>query len=134
MPIFVLLDSNFFMLPIMFKIDIFKEIEDLISRETIFVTVPPVLNELRRLSEKPTKLGRKALLALYLASKCEILETDMENLPKGRVDDFILEFSKRKKFIVATTDINLKKRLREMNVPVIYLRGRSHIELDGFID
>ena len=122
------------MLPIMLKIDIFKEIEDLLSRKISFVTVPPVLNELRRLSEKPTKIGRKASLALHLASKCEVLKIDVENITEGNVDDFILEFSKRKKIIVATTDINLKKRLRKIKVPVIHLRGCSHIELDGFIE
>jgi len=122
------------MLPIMLKMDIFNEIEDLLSRKIIFVTVPPVLSELKRLSEKPTKVGRRASLALKLASKCEVLKNDVENMPEGNVDDFILGFSKGKKIIVATTDINLKKRLRKMKIPVIHLRGCSHIELDGFID
>jgi len=122
------------MIPIMFKIDIFKEIEDLLSRKIVFATVPPVLNELKRLSNKPTKLGRNASLALHLTSKCKILEEDIKNLPKDNVDNFILEFSKRKKIIVATTDIKLKKRLRELKVPVIHLRGCSHLELVGFID
>lgn len=74
-----------------------------------------------------------AKLALNFASKCTILNSNSEKIPKGSVDDFIVSFARDKKVIVATTDINLKKKLRRISVPVIYLRGRKQIKLDGFI-
>lgn len=130
----VLLDSNFLILPASHKIDVFREIENLLCRNVIFVTIQPVINELKRLSKKPTKLGRKASLALKFVSKCNILELDSKNISDGNADDSILEFSKSRKIVVATTDINLKKRLREVSIPVIYLRGRSQIKLDGYLE
>jgi rRNA-processing protein FCF1 len=130
----VLLDSNFLILPVSQRIDVFNEIEKLLSTNVIFVTIRPVINELKRLSKKSTKLGKKALLALNFISKCKILEFDSENVLKGNTDDFIVEFSKGKEIIVATNDINLKKRLRELNIPVIYLRGHSQIKLDGYFE
>jgi rRNA-processing protein FCF1 len=130
----VLLDSNFLILPASHKIDVFREIENLLCLNVVFVTIQPVINELKRLSRKPTKLGKKASFALKLVSKCNIIELDSKNISNGNADDLILEFSKSRKIIVATTDINLKKRLREMNVPVIYLRGRSQIKLDGYLE
>lgn len=130
----VLLDSNFFILPVSHKIDIFREIENLLCINVIFVTIQPVINELKRLSKKPTKLGKKASLALKFISKCNILDLDSKKFSKGNVDDLILEFSKNGKIIVATTDINLKKRLREIGTPVIYLRGHSQIKLEGHLD
>ncbi len=128
-----MLDSNFLMIPASFKIDIFREIENLLCAKVIFATVPPVIDELKRISKKPTKLGKKAKLALNFASKCTILNSYSEKNPEGSVDDFIVSFTREKKVIVATTDINLKKKLRRISVPVIYLRGRKQIKLDGFI-
>ncbi|MCW3975796.1 MAG: hypothetical protein NWE86_06100 [Candidatus Bathyarchaeota archaeon] len=130
----VLLDSNFLILPASHKIDVFREIENLLCMNVIFVTIQPVINELKRLAKKPTKLGKKASLALKFVSKCNILELDSKNITKRNADDSILDLSKSRKIIVATTDIYLKKRLREMNIPVIYLRGHSQIKLDGHLE
>jgi rRNA-processing protein FCF1 len=33
--------------------------------------------------------------------------------------------------VVATNDIELKKRLRDINVPVVYLREKSKLEVEG---
>jgi rRNA-processing protein FCF1 len=33
--------------------------------------------------------------------------------------------------VVATSDIELKKRLRDINIPVVYLRDKSKLEVEG---
>ncbi len=33
--------------------------------------------------------------------------------------------------LVATTDIELRKKLRNINIPVVYLRDKSKLEVDG---
>jgi len=47
------------------------------------------------------------------------------------VDDAIVKASQKLGAVVATTDIALKKRLRDINVPVVYLRDKSKLEVDG---
>jgi rRNA-processing protein FCF1 len=47
------------------------------------------------------------------------------------VDDAIVKASQKLGAIVATTDIELKKRLRSINVPVVYLREKSKLEVEG---
>ena len=130
----VLLDSNFLILPISSKIDIFREIENLLPRRILFTVIPPILSELIRLSRKSSKIGKQALVALQFKSKCKILHMENEGISGRNVDDVIVDFAKTRRIIVATTDINLKKRLREIHVPVIYLRGHSRLELDGCIE
>jgi len=130
----VLLDSNFLILPISKKIDVFVEIENLLSRRIIFTVIPPIMDELKKISHRSTKIGKYASAALKFASKCKILEIEDKEILGRNVDDIIVDFSRKKNIIVATTDINLKKRLREINIPVIYLRDHSRLDLDGYID
>ena len=53
-------------------------------------------------------------------------------LPKSKgVDESIFEASKKIGDIVATNDRILRKRLRNINIPVIYLRGKSRLCLEG---
>lgn len=130
----VLLDSNFLILPISKKVDVFLEIENLLSRRIIFTVIPPIIDELKKISQRTTKIGKYASTALKFTSKCKILEIEDKEILGRNVDDIIVDFSIKKNIIVATTDINLKKRLRKMNIPVIYLRDHSRLELDGCID
>ncbi|MBS7623320.1 nucleotide-binding protein [Candidatus Bathyarchaeota archaeon] len=129
MPYRVALDSNFFFLPLTVRMDIFSETERLLPGRAQFIVIKPVREEIERLSGRRSQLGRKAKFALRLLKRCEeIGEVDAA----GTVDDALVNYAKRHRVVVATTDRKLRKRLRDINVPVIYLRGRSRLELEGF--
>jgi rRNA-processing protein FCF1 len=129
MPIKVILDSNFLMIPFQFKIDIFQEIEYLLQKKVDFVVPSAVKSELTGISSRGGEGAPEASLALQLASRCRVVEVTLE--PQETVDDAILKASQKLGAVVATTDIELKKRLRAINVPVVYLREKSKLEVEG---
>ncbi len=131
-PLKIILDSNTFFVPIYFKIDIFREIKRLLNRNIELVLISPIKEELELLVTKNSKKNnRNAALALSFALKCKYIKLEV---PKDiLVDDIIVEKAKDWKAIVFTNDRMLKKRLRNISVPVIYVRQKSFLEIDGMI-
>jgi len=129
LPIKVILDSNFLMIPFQFNIDIFQEIEYLLQKKVDFVVPSAVKSELTGISSRGGEGAPEASLALQLASRCRVVEVTLE--PQETVDDAIVKASQKLGAVVATTDIDLKKRLRDINVPVVYLREKSKLEVEG---
>jgi rRNA-processing protein FCF1 len=129
MPIKVILDSNFLMIPFQFHIDVFQEIEYLLQKKVDFVVPSAVKTELTGISTRGGEGAPEASLALQLASRCRVVEVTLQE--GESVDDAIVKASQKLGAIVATTDIELKKRLRDINVPVVYLREKSKLEVEG---
>jgi rRNA-processing protein FCF1 len=129
MPVKVILDSNFLMIPFQFKIDIFQEIEYLLQKKVDFVVPSAVKAELTGISSRGGEGAPEASLALQLASRCRVVDVVLES--QESVDDAIVKASQKLGALVATTDIDLKKRLRDINVPVVYLREKSKLEVEG---
>ncbi len=131
-PIKVILDSNAFFTPIYFKIDIFSELKQLLNRNLEMILISPIKQELKMLAEKNSnKNSKNASLALNFALECKYIEV---KIPKGMLtDDIIVKKAKEWKAIVFTNDRELKERLRNIRVPVIYVRQKSFLAIDGMI-
>ena len=129
MPLRIILDSNFLFVPIQFRVDIFRELEQVTNRKVEAVLLRPVYGELKKLSVGGGKTGRYAEMALRYAKKMKIL--DLEAQPGETVDNFILRLASEWKCPVATNDRVLRKKLRDIDVTVIYLRQKSHLEIEG---
>jgi uncharacterized protein len=128
----VILDSNALFVPLKFKIDIFCEIERLLNRNLTFVLLSPIKQELELLAAKKSpKIRMEATYALRLAEKCEYVVVDRDK--KMTTDDVILKVAKAWKSPVFTNDSQLRNRLRDISVPVIYVRQKSRLEIDGLI-
>jgi len=131
-PLKVILDSNAFYIPLELKIDIFEETRLLLNRNLDFVLLSPVKHELELLAAKNSpKTRREALYALKIAEKCEYIVVD--NLEKLPADDVIVKVAKKWNSPVLTNDRQLRKRLRDISVPVIYVRQKSRLYIDGLI-
>jgi rRNA-processing protein FCF1 len=130
-PLKVILDSNALFIPLEFKVDIFEETKRILNRNVEFVLLSAVKRELETLaaSEEPT-LRRQASFALRLAEKCRLVSVDAKSQV---VDDIIVRVAKSWQSTVLTNDIALRKRLRDISVPVIYLRQKSRLDIDGLI-
>ena len=128
-PVKIILDSNAFFVPIYFKIDIFREIKQLLNRNIELILISPIKQELELLVEK--KKNKKAIFALQLALKCKYIELDVAK--DSLTDDIIVEKANEWKAVVFTNDRMLKKRLRNISVPVVYVRQKSFLEIDGMI-
>lgn len=130
-PLKLILDSNSFFIPLEFKIDIFEELKKLLNRNLEFILLSPVKQELEVLSRKNvSKKSRYAKFALQLSEKCKTVSIKDFGEP---VDDLILRIAKEWNTPVFTNDRTLKKRLRDISVPVIYLRQKSRLDVDGSI-
>jgi len=125
----IILDSNAFFVPLQFKIDIVEELKTLLNMRHELVLLSPVKQELERLVNEGSPQTRKnAVYALKLAEKCKLVNVkDGEN----PVDDVIMEAVRKGNCAVFTNDKQLKKKLRDINVPVIYVRQKSRLNLDG---
>jgi rRNA-processing protein FCF1 len=127
----VILDSNAFFTSLEFKIDVFEETRRLLNRNIDFVLLTAVKRELEFLAtgDEP-KTRRQASFALRLAEKCVLVPVE----DKGEAtDDVILRVAKSWNAPVFTNDRALKARLRDISVPVIYLRQKSRLFIDGLI-
>ncbi len=128
----VILDSNFLFLVFQFKIDIFDEMEALIGRFEP-VVLSTTVKELEELTKRGSeKLRRQASAALKMAGRCKVMNVEME--PGETFDDVILRIAKEWRYPVATNDRTLRRRLRGEDVPTIFLRQRSHLEIEGYIE
>jgi len=128
----VILDSNALFVPLQFKIDIFSDLERLLNRNFELILLSPVKRELEALAEKGSpKMRKNASYALKLAERCKYVEVD--DLASALTDDIIVRIAKEWNSPVFTNDKQLRKRLRDISVPVIYVRQKSHLEIDGMI-
>lgn len=128
----VIVDSNFLFIPLKFRVDIFTELQRLLEGRARYVVPSPVLEELQLIKrEAKPSLRRQAAFALRLAERCERVD---EGLRDGEtVDELIIRLAETWGCPVATNDARLRRRLRERFIPVIYMREKSHLELDGAI-
>ncbi|RLI12729.1 hypothetical protein DRO35_02370 [Candidatus Bathyarchaeota archaeon] len=126
----VILDSNFFFIPFRFRIDIFEELNVLLGKAEPIV-LSTTLDEMRKILKRSR--GKKFMefsAALKLAEKCEILKVEKET--SEEYDDVILRVAKHLRIPVATNDAELRKKLRKLGLPTIYLREKSKLVIEGY--
>ena len=129
MPVKVILDSNFLMAPFQYHVDVFEELEYLLQKKIDFIVPSAVKLELTSISSRGGEGAAEASLALQLASRCRVVDVTLG--PQETVDDAIMKAAQKLTAVVATNDIELKKRLRDINIPVVYLRDKSKLEVEG---
>jgi rRNA-processing protein FCF1 len=129
------------MIPFQFNLDVFQEIEYLLQKKVDFIVPSAVKSELTGISARGGEGAAEASLALQLASRCRVVEVTLDETET--VDDAIIKSSQKLGAVVATTDIELKKRLRDPAasgrlegsrwhpVPVIFMRDKSKLEIEG---
>ncbi len=127
----VIMDSNALFAPLQFKIDLFDELERLLNRRFELILLSSVRCELEKLAAEGSPTTRRmAAFALKFAEKCKYVDVETS---AETVDDAIVEVAARWKSPVFTNDSQLRKRLRDISVPVIYVRQKSHLEIEGMI-
>lgn len=130
MPVKVIVDSNFLMTPSQFRIDVFSELGRILNRQVQIIVLSPVYNELRNISLKGhPKTSKQADQALKIIEELAIV--DIKPKPEETVDDLIIRVAKEWNCPVATNDRELRKKLKGMGVPVIYLRQGVRLETEG---
>ena len=125
----VVIDTNFFMVPFQFNVDIITELENLLPSYKL--TTPSfVINELKGLKKNSKgKIRLNANLALKLANSSKVEIKDISLLENETVDDALLRVSE----VLATNDIELKNRAKDKGITVAYLRQKKYIAVEGKI-
>ena len=113
----VVLDTNALLMPFEMRLNLDIAVSSLLG-DVRMVVPGPMIGELKNLDNKHSKA------ALSLARKYEIIQTDASG------DDAIVEAAIRLDAYVLTNDKELRKRLRSLRIPMIYLRSNTHLVLE----
>lgn len=122
----VILDTSALLMFFEFSIDWEQEVARLLHAYQIVVP-DGVVKELNMLSNKGTgEKKRNAKTALKFIPRYETIKTRAEN-----ADEAVIEAAKTTQGVVFTNDSALRKQLRDEGIPVLLLRGRKKLALDG---
>lgn len=132
MPLKVIVDSNFLMIPSQFHIDIFRELYRTLNSHVQVIVLSPVYDELQNISSRGhPKLSKQAEMALKIIEGLEIVNIKPNS--GETVDDLIIRVAKEWNCPVATNDYELRRRLRDIMVPVVYLRQGVRLIIEGVV-
>ena len=125
----VLIDTNGFMIPIQFGIDIFSELRRLGFSQ--FLTVSAVIYELDKLSRTVKGNDKIAVrIARRLSGMCQLID-DFSTGPGSSVkyaDDIIIESALKYSIAVLTNDAVLRQKLMEKGVRVVSMRQTNRLD------
>lgn len=124
----IILDTNFLLIPIEFKVDIFSEIDRICHFNYRLCIFEQSINELKNIIEKQKGINKRAAkfaLKLIKLKNLEVIKCEQKD-----VDSLILECID-KNTLVATQDSILKKELIKKGASLIILRNKSYLELKG---
>ncbi|HOP08697.1 MAG TPA: hypothetical protein PK718_04740 [Candidatus Methanofastidiosa archaeon] len=121
----IIVDTNFIISSLKFGISL-DGIGDLVHRRHRVLIPDNVRRELENLvlSGKDEAIRRTAIRLSHNYGSIAL---------EGMVDNSIIEYSKENKAVVATNDRELRKKLRDNGVTVIYIRNRRYYAIDGNI-
>ena len=122
----IILDTNFLMIPLQFRVDIFSELERICHFNYRLCVFEQSVDELSNIVEKQKGKSRNAAqFALKLIKLKDIGVLKAE----GRYVDAMLLKNADKDTVIATQDRLLKKKLLEKGVSVIILRQKKYLQL-----
>lgn len=117
----IIIDTNGFMIPVQFGVDIFEELRRLGFNE--FYVPEAVVFEIEKLIKREKGLNRTAAkVARSMMDRCK------EIAGKGPADDVILKLAREMEAAVLTNDIGLKRRLAENGIQTVSLRQKNKLD------
>ncbi|ALM76290.1 type II toxin-antitoxin system VapC family toxin [Thermococcus barophilus] len=127
-------DTNFLLIPGQFGVDIISELNRVLDVKFEIVIPNIVLDELNVIERKAKGKDLMAVrMAKKLAERFNVIE--IGKFGEKPTDEQIFEFAvKNSNVVVCTNDKLLKKKLRERGIPVVYLRQKKILELEGMLE
>jgi rRNA-processing protein FCF1 len=119
----IVLDTNFLIDVIRFKIDL-DELDKLFLTPFELFTLDSVIRELEKISNTKSQESKYAKVALELSKikKIKILKV------RENPDKAILSLA-NKNIVVATNDIELRKKLKRLGIKTIYLKSKKQLDI-----
>ncbi|MDP3729120.1 MAG: hypothetical protein Q8R18_06755 [bacterium] len=122
----IILDTNFLLAVFELHIDIFAEIDKTCHFKYELYILDRTLDEVENLiktSLLSKKRTAKAVLELIKAKKIQILDTQ----DLRQVDDILVDLDG---YIIATIDMDLKRRLRKKHRKILTIRQKKYVILE----
>ena len=122
----VLIDTNFLLIPVQFKVDIFSEIERICDFDYKLYILDKTTEELESIiktQKGKSKDAAKLALRLIVLKGINTIKTEKNVY----ADTAITNIAAKEGFIVATQDKGLKMRLKAKNVPIMTLRQKKYV-------
>ncbi|MDD1666325.1 MAG: nucleotide-binding protein [Methanomicrobiales archaeon] len=120
----VLLDTNAFLLPGQFGIDLVRELEGIIGACDL-LTLEGVVRELQGIGTGRGRDAAAARLGLGLARRCRVLPSPA---PGGDVDADLIRTAEAEGCVVVTNDRSVRRALHGKGLGVVTLRSRRRLE------
>lgn len=114
----VILDTNALLWQFRSKVNIENELNRLLGAYVIVIPTS-VLKELEHVKDRYVKAARK------LAERYQIIATEL----KG--DESIISLARTLQAMVVTNDKELRKRLKEQGITVIFMRQGKYLSIDA---
>ncbi|MDY6780799.1 MAG: twitching motility protein PilT [Halobacteria archaeon] len=114
----VIFDTNSLLVPAQFGVDVFDEVERLVGGYEGLVP-QVVVEEVRELDEDGAEMGLEMAL-----ENCDVVEDEGEY-----ADNTVVSLAEEEGDAVVTNDSELRERVLDAGVPVIYLRQKSYLEI-----
>jgi len=113
----IILDTNFLMAIVQFKIDIFEQLAG-----NDLYTIESVVNELNGISKRKSKDGTaaKIVLTIIKSKGLKILES------KDVADKSLIDYS-NSGYIIATQDKVLQNKIKSLGWKSIYIRQKKYV-------
>lgn len=128
----IVLDTNILMLPAQININLTAELDNLLKLRYEVIVPEGVIEELKKLVKTSSpKTCRIAKFALELAKKFKIIPVKPK--PGENMDKMLIRLAKSKEYVICTCDNELRRKIREVGAPVIFLRQMSHLVVEGEI-
>jgi rRNA-processing protein FCF1 len=124
----IIIDTNALIMLFEFSINFEEQLTRLFGKYKIIVP-RAVVKELKTLKQKgkgSKKYNAKASLDLINKTDMKIIETET----KGDVDDIVYNLAKETKYPVLTNDKELRKRLKNIPVNVVFLRSKNYFAIE----
>ena len=121
----IILDTNFLLIPSEFKVDIFTEIQKVVPFQYELYIIDGTIAELHKIIEGrgvKSKDKLNAKIGLQLVEQKKVVKIESQ----GHVDDVIVDIADSDT-IVATSDRELRRRLRAKGIHLISLRKKQYL-------
>ncbi|MBO3804227.1 MAG: hypothetical protein JTT11_10255, partial [Candidatus Brockarchaeota archaeon] len=124
----VLMDASALLAPFQLGIDFERWLGILADSKVEIFVLSGTIEELEALGRSRGKTASDASKALVLARRYGVLP-----FPNRGGDEGIIEAAKELGCAVATCDKSLKRKLRDLNVPVFSPAGKGKVRVDGLL-
>ncbi len=129
LPIFI--DTNVLLHAPEWKVRFLSELDRIVGQSYVVYLHEMVFDELLAAHQEGGALGQRAKLALELSNQFQGYEDPREY---AGTDVALMASAKREGGAVLTFDKLLKKRCKNIGVPVITIKGTRQLMVDGFLE